>query len=305
MKRVITIALTMAALALSAVVVNAAPASAGTNNFMIRNDATGLCLEGTYNLPSTTEDVRGALCDTNNKRQRWNFLAPDSVIEISMAADNGGNSGLCLHVDAYSDVFTTGCGSESPGSGVLSMLTSLETSTTISNGRNGCYIGMLGTGVTGCTPGQTEPGKKWDLTFHAGAGGPWTYANANSGKCIDMPNFASGNGVHADQWTCDGGSNQKWTQRVRGAGFEIVNLSSGKCLEMPNFNTTAGYPADQWTCDGGSNQLWFERFNTTTKMYSYANVYSGMCLELPNWNTTNGTAIDQWPCDGGTNQGWK
>jgi hypothetical protein len=83
--------------------------------------------------------------------------------------------------------------------------------------------------------------------------------SVSSGKVLDVPGFATNNGAQIDQWTDNGGQNQRWVlTRVEGeADFvTILSESSGKLLEVPDFATNDGTLIDQFADNGGRNQHW-------------------------------------------------
>ncbi len=121
-------------------------------------------------------------------------------------------------------------------------------------------------------------------------------------SCLDVPGWSTANGVDLDQWTCNGGNNQKFVFLDAGGGYySIVNENSGKCLDVPSWSTTNGVSIDQWSCNGGDNQK-FQMEDAGNGYYFIVNKNSSKCLDVPNWSTTNGVGIDQWSCNGGDNQ---
>ncbi|MEV0265734.1 RICIN domain-containing protein [Streptomyces sp. NPDC050617] len=81
---------------------------------------------------------------------------------------------------------------------------------------------------------------------------------AHSGKCLEIEHGKTGNGMPAQQRTCDGTDPaQQWqTVAVAGSSFEVLSVPSGKCLEVENSSTKAGARVQQWTCVAGKQQRW-------------------------------------------------
>ncbi|SEL32961.1 RICIN domain-containing protein [Streptacidiphilus jiangxiensis] len=155
----------------------------------------------------------------------------------------------------------------------------------------------------------------------AGAWGYVAFANANSGKCLEIGGWAQNNGATANQWDCLHGSaasngwfdeNQVWTVNVVNGYTQIRNVNSGKCLEVQGWAQNNGATVDQWDClyDGNGNpdknQAWY-----IAGSGQIWNVNSGKCLEIGGWAQNNGALADQWDClnDGNgnpdSNQVWQ
>ncbi len=114
-----------------------------------------------------------------------------------------------------------------------------------------------------CLSGPTAANQGW-FFIPAARSGYYTVVNLNSNKCLDVTGRSTANGVHIQQWTCNGGTNQEWYPKVVGtypAGdiYNFVNLNSGKCLDVTGASTANGAIVEQWPCNGGSNQKWFEQ----------------------------------------------
>jgi lysophospholipase L1-like esterase len=113
-----------------------------------------------------------------------------------------------------------------------------------------------------------------------------------SGRCLDVPNGSTTNGVQPIIWDCSGAANQRWSR----TGQTLQSV--GKCLDSPT-NATAGTKAQLWDCSGGTNQ----QRNLATDG-TIRNVRSGLCLDVNGNATANGSAVILWTCTGGANQRW-
>jgi len=114
-----------------------------------------------------------------------------------------------------------------------------------------------------CLSGSTASNQGWFFD-PAARSGYYTVVNLHSNKCLDVTGRSTANGVHIQQWTCNGGTNQEWYPKVVGtfpAGdiYNMVNLNSGKCLDVTGASTANGAIVEQWPCNGGTNQKWFEQ----------------------------------------------
>ena len=72
------------------------------------------------------------------------------------------------------------------------------------------------------------------------------------GKCMDDPAFGR-RGTKLELFTCNGGSNQRWTHKSDGT---YVLAFRDLCLDVPGFNTKDGTRLEVWSCTGGANQRW-------------------------------------------------
>jgi len=84
----------------------------------------------------------------------------------------------------------------------------------------------------------------------------WTVGDGTvqlAGKCLDVTGKGTTNGVLVELWTCNGGTNQRWTA---GAASSLVGTGSGRCLDDPGATTVNGTQQEIWTCTGGANQAW-------------------------------------------------
>ncbi|MFD3663001.1 RICIN domain-containing protein [Streptomyces sp. NPDC058659] len=136
---------------------------------------------------------------------------------------------------------------------------------------------------------------------------PWeSLAARSSGKCADVANFDSADGVQLVQWGCGSGVNQHFWIKKLGTGYvQIMARNSGKCLDVAGASAADGALAVQNTCDGSASQQWKVR---TTDVAGYVELvarHSGKCLDVSNWSSADGAALAQWTCNAGDNQKWR
>ena len=76
-------------------------------------------------------------------------------------------------------------------------------------------------------------------------------------KCLDVVVASKADGANVQQWSCHGGSNQKWELvKTNQPYFFIKSVNSGKCLDVIVASKTDGANVQQWSCHGGPNQKW-------------------------------------------------
>ncbi|WBB75547.1 ricin-type beta-trefoil lectin domain protein [Micromonospora sp. WMMD1128] len=116
-----------------------------------------------------------------------------------------------------------------------------------------------------------------------------------SGRCLDINNFATTNGTQAQLWDCTGASNQTWTYT---AGRQLM-IYGNKCLDAYNAGTTNGTRVVIWDCNGQANQQWNVNSDGTIR-----GAQSGLCVDASGAATANGTKILLWTCGTADNQRW-
>ncbi|NES37373.1 GDSL family lipase [Micromonospora sp. PPF5-17] len=118
---------------------------------------------------------------------------------------------------------------------------------------------------------------------------------AQSGRCLDVPNGSTTNGIQVQLYDCWGGTMQRWTYTAA----KQLQVLGTKCLDAEGGGTANGTRVITWDCNGRANQQWNINPNGTI-----SGVQSGRCLDAYNWGTANGTKIVLWDCHGGANQQW-
>ncbi len=116
-----------------------------------------------------------------------------------------------------------------------------------------------------------------------------------SGRCLDVPNASTTNGIQLQLYDCWGGSNQRWTYT---SGKQLT-VYGNKCLDASGQGTGNGTAVIIWDCNGQANQQWNVNGNGTI-----TGVQSGLCIDANGAGTANGTKIILWSCNGQSNQQW-
>jgi beta-xylosidase len=133
----------------------------------------------------------------------------------------------------------------------------------------------------------------------------YVLVNRNSGKALDVYNFATNDGGRITQWSRTNANNQQWQFVDSGGGYyRIRSRHSAKVLDVYNFSTANGGAIVQWADGNGTNQQW--RLADSTDGYvRLISRHSGKALEVQGAATTDGANIVQYTDWGGTNQQWQ
>ncbi len=139
-------------------------------------------------------------------------------------------------------------------------------------------------------------------------GGSPTYfyiINKQSGKALDVTDWAVNDGSRIQQWSYAGTENQAWSlRRVEGDYFTFISKHSGKCLEIAGGDLDDGAQLQQWTYFGLEHQQWriIELEDGTFQIMARHN---SKCLDAScDHIHEDGAAIVQWTWWGGDHQRW-
>jgi hypothetical protein len=134
--------------------------------------------------------------------------------------------------------------------------------------------------------------------------GIYKVLNSNSGKALDVASSSTSDGAQIDQWTDNGGNNQRWLFTNQGGGYyQIAALHSGKALDDPGSSANAGTAMNQWSTNGTAAQKWQVLANEDGT-YRIINASSGLALDVAGGSTSDGASVIQWDWVGGNNQRW-
>ena len=136
-------------------------------------------------------------------------------------------------------------------------------------------------------------------------GTSYVLVNRNSGKALDVYNFATGDGARLTQWTRGSQANQQWRFLDSGGGwYRVRSQHSGKVLDVQGWSTADAAKVVQWSDTGGANQQW--RLQDTSDGYvMLVSRHSGKALEVQNASRDDNAEIVQYNPWGGTNQQWQ
>ena len=135
----------------------------------------------------------------------------------------------------------------------------------------------------------------YDSAAAAVVGTATRIVGGQSGRCLDVPNSSSTNGVQTQLYDCTGAGNQSWTYTTA----KQLTVYGTKCLDAYGRGTTNGTAVIIWDCNGQPNQQWNVNANGTI-----TGVQSGLCLDASGVGTANGTKMHLWACNGAANQQW-
>jgi hypothetical protein len=134
--------------------------------------------------------------------------------------------------------------------------------------------------------------------------GTYTFTNRNSGLVMDDTGKSTTAGTRMEQWTSNGGTNQKWQLTNLGSNnIKLICVASSLALDMSGSSKANGGAVIQWTPTGATNQIW-HLTAIAGGFFEVTNLNSGLALEVPGSSTTNGTLLDQSTYTGGANQQW-
>jgi hypothetical protein len=129
-----------------------------------------------------------------------------------------------------------------------------------------------------------------------GQAAPARITNRQAGRCLDINDSGTANGLPAQLWDCNAQPNQSWSTTT---GRQLA-IYGGKCLDAYGQGRVNGTAVVIWECNGQPNQQWTVAANGTI-----VGVQSGLCLDAVNAGTANGTKVVLWQCNGGANQQWQ
>jgi hypothetical protein len=133
----------------------------------------------------------------------------------------------------------------------------------------------------------------------------YVLVNRNSGKAVDVYNFATNDGARIAQWSRTDAANQQWQFVDSGGGYyRIKSKHSSKVLDVSGFSTADGGAVVQWSDLNGTNQQW--RLADSPDGYvRLINRNSNKALEVQGASTADGGNIVQYADWGGNNQQWQ
>ncbi|MFD7654451.1 RICIN domain-containing protein [Actinosynnema sp. NPDC059797] len=133
----------------------------------------------------------------------------------------------------------------------------------------------------------------------------YVLVNRNSGKALDVYNFATNDGARITQWTRADGTNQQWQFVDSGNGYyRVKSRLSGKVLDVHNYSTADGGAIVQWTDNNSANQQ-FRLADSDSGYVRLVNRNSNKAVEVQGAATNDGGNIVQYSDWGGPNQQWQ
>ncbi|NUT47756.1 MAG: family 43 glycosylhydrolase [Saccharothrix sp.] len=131
----------------------------------------------------------------------------------------------------------------------------------------------------------------------------YVLVNRNSGKALDLYNFATNDGAPIVQWSRNDGAWQQWQFVDSGSGYyRLKSRHSGKVLDFPNTSDRTGLVQ---TADANRSGQQFRLADSDGGFVRLVNRASGKAVDVLDFSTADGAQVIQWPDTGGTNQQWQ
>jgi len=121
------------------------------------------------------------------------------------------------------------------------------------------------------------------------SGGPWTWVNTATLRCLDSNGSGS---VYT--LGCNNGAFQLWTDTPLAFGDQIRDQQTGRCLDSNTSGNVYTLP-----CNGGAFQQWTVQ-NMGVFGWEIRDVATGFCLD----SNTSGD-VYTLPCNNGNFQRWR
>lgn len=151
--------------------------------------------------------------------------------------------------------------------------------------------------------GATLPGPSGET---AATPTSYTLVNRNSGKCLDVNGSSTADGADILQWTCNGGSNQKW--KIEDLGDDtsrLVNVATGKVADIADCSSADGADIRQWSWLDNKCQRFRLVFTAAGDYVRIVNESTGKVADVADCGTANGTDVRQWTWLNNTCQQWR
>ncbi|HEX6462696.1 MAG TPA: ricin-type beta-trefoil lectin domain protein [Candidatus Saccharimonadales bacterium] len=145
-------------------------------------------------------------------------------------------------------------------------------------------------------------GGLWFATTSQSSSDPGRITHTVTGKCIDLPFFATDEGTLMQIQGCNNSQAQEWVFKAITAGAKagVIVGYGNKCLAVTGSATANGSPVSYRSCASSANagQKW-EYVGGTLR-----NPNSGKCLQPIGGATSDGTKLEIQPCNGSLVQQW-
>lgn len=169
----------------------------------------------------------------------------------------------------------------------------------LSAGSGGGSTASPGPSLTLNVDFNPQPGASSSPTASASssAPAPTTYhlARGFDGKCVDDAGNSKALRAKIQIWSCDSFDPAQGLAYVRGE-LRHNNL----CLNAKG-NGASGSKVILWSCTGSANEIWTHKSNG--EFVEKAN-RGKFCLDDPGFSTRNGTQLKVYACNNGPNQHW-
>ncbi|NEA98027.1 family 43 glycosylhydrolase [Streptomyces sp. SID13726] len=134
----------------------------------------------------------------------------------------------------------------------------------------------------------------------------YTLVNRNSGKCLDLNNGSTADGANIFQWTCTGGSNQKWRiEDLADDTNRLVNVATGKVADVADCSSADGADIRQWSWLNNKCQRFRLVFTAGGDYVRLVNESTGKVADVADCSTANGADVRQWTWLNNNCQQWR
>ncbi|GAA1292480.1 family 43 glycosylhydrolase [Saccharothrix xinjiangensis] len=131
----------------------------------------------------------------------------------------------------------------------------------------------------------------------------YVLVNRNSGKALDLYNFATNDGARITQWSRNDGAWQQWQFVDSGGGYyRVKSRHSGKVLEFASTADRAGLVQNT---DANRTGQQFRLADSDGGHVRLVNRASGKAVDVLDFSAADGADLIQWPDTGGANQQWQ
>ncbi|NUS31146.1 MAG: family 43 glycosylhydrolase [Streptomyces sp.] len=134
----------------------------------------------------------------------------------------------------------------------------------------------------------------------------YTLVNRNSGKCLDVNGGGTADGTNIFQWTCNGGTNQKWRiEDLADDTNRLVNVATGKVADIADCSASDGADIRQWSWLNNKCQRFRLVFTATGDYVRIVNESTGKVADVADCGTANGSDVRQWTWLNNNCQQWR
>jgi len=140
---------------------------------------------------------------------------------------------------------------------------------------------------------------------------PVEIVNVHSGKCLSIPGFSLINGTSADQYTCNGGTNQTWFLNVAhsdvSSGYYQIRAghAGGMGLHITDDSFDNDAPAELTYPNTTAHHFSVDNYGNGYEIASVRNgIPTSKCLQPASASTLNHAIIVQSDCNGENYQRW-
>jgi hypothetical protein len=131
----------------------------------------------------------------------------------------------------------------------------------------------------------------------------YVFVNRNSGKAMDVFNWATNDGAPINQFARNDLAVQQWRFVDVGSGYyQIRSVHSGKVLELPNADD--GAQLIQNAAASGNTRQHFRLADSAGGFVRFINRSTSKALDVWEWSTADGAMISQFADLDGANQQW-